>query len=272
MTESGGHTLALAVKPDKLKLGPTGDPILSVGSAGDIRHITRIGDPVGSYYGYQVVGVYQTMDQIKAAPKDLLVGAGGARPGDLQFKDVNGDGQITQLDRTTLGNYMPDFTYGITNKFRYANFDLSIFVQGVEGREILNLTQRHLFNGEANFNSYAAFKDRWVSPEQPGNGKIPRGDSNSGLHGFNMRPSSFQVEDGSYVRLRNVTLGYEFPVKGLSKKARLYVTGTNLLIWSNYLGFNPEVQQQATNNLVPGEDYGAYPISRTFLVGFNITF
>jgi TonB-linked SusC/RagA family outer membrane protein len=255
-----------------LKLGPTGDPILSVGSAGDIRHITRIGDPVGSYYGYQVVGVYQTMDQIKAAPKDLLVGAGGARPGDLQFKDINGDGQITQLDRTTLGNYMPDFTYGITNKFRYANFDLSIFVQGVEGREILNLTQRHLFNGEANFNSYAAYKDRWVSAEQPGNGKIPRGDSNSGLHGFNMRPSSFQVEDGSYVRLRNVTLGYEFPIKGLSKKARVYATGTNLFIWSNYLGFNPEVQQQATNNLVPGEDYGAYPISRTFILGFNLTF
>ncbi len=255
-----------------LKLGPTGDPILSVGSAGDIRHITRIGDPVGSYYGYQVVGVYQTMDQIKAAPKDLLVGAGGARPGDLQFKDVNGDGQITQLDRTTLGNYMPDFTYGITNKFRYANFDLSIFVQGVEGREILNLTQRHLLNGEANFNSYAEYKNRWVSAEQPGNGKIPRGDSNSGLHGFNMRPSSFQVEDGSYVRLRNVTLGFEFPIKGVSKKARVYATGTNLLIWSKYLGFNPEVQQQATNNLVPGEDYGAYPISRTFLLGFNLSF
>jgi TonB-linked SusC/RagA family outer membrane protein len=255
-----------------LKLGPTGDPILSVGSAGDIRHITRIGDPVGSYYGYQVVGVYQHMEEIAAAPKDLLVGTGGARPGDLQFKDVNGDGVISPLDRTVLGNYMPDFTYGITNKFRYKNLDLSVFIQGVEGREILNLTQRHLLNGEANFNSYAEYRNRWVSVEQPGNGKIPRGDSNSGLHGYNMRPSSFQVEDGSYVRLRNITLGYEFPIPRVSKKVRVYLTGTNLFIWSKYLGFNPEVQQQATNNLVPGEDYGAYPVSRTFLLGFNLTF
>ena len=255
-----------------LKLGPTGDPILSVGSAGDIRHITRIGDAVGSYYGYQVVGVYQTQDQINAAPKDMLVGTGGARPGDLQFKDINGDKLITAADRTVLGNYMPDYTYGITNKFRYNNFDLSVFVQGVEGREILNLTQRHLLNGEANLNSYAEYLNRWISATQPGNGKIPRADSNSGLHGYNMRPSSFQVEDGSYVRLRNVTLGYEFPIPKITKKVRVYVTGTNLFIWSKYLGFNPEVQQQATNNLVPGEDYGAYPISRTFLLGFNLTF
>ncbi len=255
-----------------LKLGPSGDPILSIGSAGDIRHITRIGDPVGSYYGYQVVGVYQTQAQIAAAPVDKLVGTGGARPGDLQFKDVNGDGQITTADRTTLGSYMPKFTYGITNKFRYKNFDMTIFFQGVEGREILNLTQRHLLNGEANFNSYAEYNNRWVSETQPGNGVIPRADRNSALHGNNFRPSSFQMENGSYLRLRNATIGYEFAIKNVSKKVRVYLSGTNLLIWTKYLGFNPEVQQQASNSLVPGEDYGAYPISRTFLLGFNVTF
>jgi TonB-linked SusC/RagA family outer membrane protein len=255
-----------------LRLGASGDPILSIGSAGDIRHITSIGNPIGSYYGYQVVGIYQTLDEIKAAPKDLLVGAGGARPGDLRFKDVNGDGQITPLDRTITGNYMPDYTYGITNKFRYNNFDLSIFIQGVEGREVLNLTQRHLLNGEANFNSYAAFNDRWISEANPGNGKIPRADRNSTLHGNNMRPSSFQIEDGSYVRLRNVTLGYEFQIPKVSKKVRVYVTATNLFTWTRYMGFNPEVQQQASNNIVPGEDYGAYPISKTFMVGFNVNF
>ena len=255
-----------------LKLGATGDPILSIGTAGDIRHITRIGDPVGSYYGYQVVGIYQTQAQITAAPVDRLVGNGGARPGDIQFKDVNGDGQITTADRTTVGNYMPDFTYGITNKFRYKSFDMTVFFQGVEGREILNLTQRHLLNGEANFNSYAEFNNRWVSPAQPGNGIIPRADRNSALHGNNFRPSSFQVENGSYFRLRNLTLGYEFAIPNVSKKVRVYVSGTNLIIWTKYLGFNPEVQQQSSNSLVPGEDYGAYPISRTFLLGFNVTF
>jgi len=255
-----------------IRLGASGDPILSIGSAGDIRHITSIGNPIGSYFGYQVVGIYQTLDEIKAAPKDLLVGAGGARPGDIRFKDVNGDGQITPLDRTITGSYMPDYTYGITNKFRYKNVDLSIFVQGVQGREVLNLTQRHLLNGEANFNSYAAFNDRWISEANPGNGKIPRADRNSSLHGNNMRPSSFQIEDGSYIRLRNVTFGYEFPIPKVSNKVRVYFTATNLFTWSKYLGFNPEVQQQASNNIVPGEDYGAYPISKTFMVGFNVNF
>lgn len=258
-----------------LKLGATGDPILSVGSAGDIRHITRIGDPVGSYYGYQVVGVYQTMAQIAAAPVDKLVGTGvngGARPGDLQFKDVNGDGVITTLDRTTIGSYMPDFTYGITNRFKYKNFDLVLFFQGVEGREILNLTTRHLLNGEANFNSYAEYNNRWISASQPGNGIIPRADRNSSLHGNNMRPSSFQVEDGSYFRLRNATLGYDVALPKSSQKLRIYVSGNNLLIWTKYLGFNPEVQQQSITSITPGEDYGAYPISSTYMIGLNFTF
>jgi len=254
-----------------LKLGPTGAPILSVGSAG-IRHITRIGDPIGSYYGYQVVGVYQTQKQIDDAPVDKLVGPYGARPGDLQFKDVNGDGIISPLDRTVLGNYMPDFIYGIRNNFRYKNFDLSIFFQGVQGRKILNLTTRHMLNGEANFNSYAEYNNRWVSASQPGNGIIPRADRNSSLHGNNMRPSSFQVEDGSYFRLRNVTLGYRWAIPKTVKEIRVYISGTNLFILTKYLGFNPEVNFRSENSLTPGEDYGAYPISRTFLVGVNVTF
>lgn len=264
-----------ANKNKVLKLGATGDPILSVGSAGDIRHITRIGDPVGSYYGYQVVGVYQTMAQIKAAPIDMLVGTGvngGARPGDLQFKDVNGDGKITTLDRTTIGSYMPDFSYGFTNKFRYKNFDLVLFFQGVQGREILNLTTRHLLNGEANLNSYAEYNNRWISESQPGNGIIPRADRNSALHGNNMRPSSFQVEDGSYFRLRNATLGYDIAMKKSSQKLRVYISGNNLLMWTKYLGFNPEVQQQSAVSITPGEDYGAYPIASTYLIGLNFTF
>ncbi len=258
-----------------LKLGPTGDPILSVGSAGDIRHITRIGDPIGSYYGYQVVGVYQTMAQIQAAPVDMLVGTGvngGARPGDLQFKDVNGDGKITTADRTVIGKYMPDFTYGLTNRFKYKNFDLTLFFQGVQGRQILNLTTRHLLNGEANFNSYAEYNNRWISASQPGNGVIPRADRNSSLHGNNMRPSSFQIEDGSYFRLRNATLGYDVALPKSSQKLRIYISGNNLFILTKYLGFNPEVQQQSTTSITPGEDYGAYPISSTYTIGFNFTF
>ena len=259
-------------KNEVLKLGPTGDPILSSGGAG-IRHITLIGAPIGSYYGYVVEGIFQTQAEIDAAPKDALAPA--RRPGDFRFKDVNGDGKIDANDRTVTGNYLPDFTYGITNKFAYKGFDLTIFFQGVQGSEILNLTRRHLGNGEAATNSYALWTERWMSVENPGNGTIPRADRLTDLHGGNTRPSSFQVEDGSYFRLRNLAIGYTFPKAMLGQKFqsfRAYVSGTNLFTSTKYLGFNPEVNNQAGLTGVQGEDYGAYPLNRNFTFGISATF
>ncbi len=251
-----------------LALGNNVDEIPSRGAAG-VRHITKVGEPIGSYYGFVVDGIYQSQDEIEDAPDDLL--ARDPAPGDFRFKDVNNDGQIDADDRTVLGSYFPDFIYGLTNRFKYGRLDLSVFLQGVEGREVLNLTQRHMLNGEANFNSYGAFTERWRSPEDPGNGEIPRADRNSGAHGNNFRPSSFQVEDGSFVRLRNATLGYTIPSLGKSGNSlRVYVTGTNLLMWNQYRGFNPEVNLQPDSSLTPGEDYGAYPLARTFIFGVNI--
>ncbi len=255
-----------------LKLGPTGDPILSTGGAG-IRHVTQIGAPIGSYYGYVVEGVYQTQAEVDAAPKDAL--APSARPGDFRFKDVNGDGKIDANDRTVTGNYMPDYMWGITNRFGYKGIDLSIFFQGVQGSEVLNLTRRHLGNGEAATNSYADWTERWISAENPGNGVIPRADRLTDLHGGNTRPSSFQVEDGSYFRLRSISLGYTFPKSLLGTKIqslRAYASGTNLFTSTNYIGFNPEVNNQAGLSGVQGEDYGAYPLSRNFTFGINLTF
>lgn len=252
-------------------LGPEGAPILSSGAAGQ-RHITRIGDEIGSYYGYVVDGVFRDQADVDNALPDTE--APDPAPGDFRFKDVNGDGQITPDDRTVTGSYFPDFTYGITNRFEYLGFDLNVFVQGVEGREILNLTSRHMKNGEANFNSYDIFNERWRSPENPGNGEIPRADRQTGLHGNNNRPSSFQVEDGSYVRLRNVTLGYSFPITFLgseTRRARVYLSGQNLFTVTDYLGFNPEVNLRSTP-LTPGEDYGAYPLSRVYTLGIDFTF
>lgn len=252
-------------------LGPEGAPILSSGAAG-LRHITRIGNEVGSYYGYVVDGVYRDQSAVDNALPDTE--APDPAPGDFQFRDVDGDGEITPDDRTVTGSYFPDFTYGITNRFAYRGFDLNIFLQGVEGREILNLTSRHMKNGEANFNSYAIFNERWRSPENPGNGEVPRADRQTGLHGNNNRPSSFQVEDGSYLRLRNVTLGYSFPITFLgqaTRRARIYLSGQNLFTITDYLGFNPEVNLQSTP-LTPGEDYGAYPLSRVYTLGVDFTF
>ena len=255
-----------------LKLGPTGDPILSTGGAG-IRHITRIGDAIGSYYGYVVEGIYQTQSEIDNAPKDEL--APKPAPGDFKFKDVNGDGKINASDRTVTGNYIPDYTWGLTNRFTFKGLDLNVLIQGVHGNEILNLTRRHLGNGEAGTNSYVQWTERWISPEQPGNGKIPRADRLSDSHGNNNRPSSFQVEDGSYIRLRSMTLGYTFPKSLLGNRVqalRAYVSATNLFTKTDYLGYNPEVNNQATQSGVQGEDYGAYPLSKNFTFGLNFSF
>jgi TonB-linked SusC/RagA family outer membrane protein len=255
-----------------ISLNEKNEPIFSAGGAG-VRHVTRVGDAIGSYYGYVVEGIYQSDAEIASAPFDTQ--APDPSPGDFRFKDVNGDGQITPADRTVTGSYFPDITWGVTNRFGYKGIDLSILVQGVEGNEILNLTSRHLKNGEANFNSYAVFNNRWRSATDPGNGAIPRADRQTGNHGNNNRPSSFQVEDGSYIRLRNVTLGYTLPSKNILgtsiDKLRFYVTGTNLFTDTDYLGYNPEVSN-ITGSLTPGEDYGAFPLNKTISLGLNLNF
>jgi TonB-linked SusC/RagA family outer membrane protein len=253
------------------KLGPSGDPILSAGGAG-IRHITRIGDPIGSFYGYKVKGIYQNQAEVDNRLPDALAPA--PAPGDLYYEDINGDGRITTADRTVLGNYLPDFTYGITNRFSYKGLDLSVLIQGVEGSEVLNLTARHLGNGEGNFGSYAAWTERWRSESQPGSGRFPRADHRTSAHGNNIRESSLQVEDASYLRVRNVTLGYNVPKAALGNRVqslRFYLTGNNLFINTDYIGFNPEVNNQSTLVNVQGEDYGAYPLNRTISFGVNIT-
>jgi len=260
-------------KNEVISLNENNEPIFSAGSAG-VRHVTRVGDPIGSYFGYVVDGIYQTQAEIDAAPVDTQ--APDASPGDFRFRDVDGDGEITPDDRTVTGSYFPDFTWGINNRFTFKGLDFSFLIQGVEGNEILNLTSRHLKNGEANFNSYAVFNDRWRSASDPGNGSIPRADRQTGNHGNNNRPSSFQVEDGSFIRLRNVTLGYSLPTDKLFgnsiNRLRFYVTGTNLFTITDYLGYNPEVSNISNNSLTPGEDYGAYPLTKSITMGVNLTF
>jgi TonB-linked SusC/RagA family outer membrane protein len=252
------------------KLGPSGDPILSSGAAGN-RHITKIGEAVGSYYGYQTNGIYQNQAEIDNS--GIVDQVATPRPGDFKWVDVNEDGFINSADRTVIGNYLPDFTYGMNNRFEYRDFEFSFLLQGVEGNEVLNLTRRHMGNGEANYNSYSEWNNRWRSEAQPGNGSIPRANRQTG--NSNNRPSSYQVEDASYLRLRNVTLAYNFPQNELGGKIedlRLYLSGTNLFTKTDYLGFNPEVNNQDDNTNVQGEDYGAYPLSSVITIGINAKF
>jgi len=258
------------IENEVTKLGPSGDPILSRGGAGN-RHITKVGEPIGSYYGYQTNGIYQNQAEIDNS--GIVDQIASPQPGDFKWVDVNNDGFINSADRTTIGNYLPDFTYGINNRFEYNNFEFTFLLQGVEGNEVLNLTRRHMGNGEANYNSYSEWTNRWRSEAEPGNGLIPRANRQTG--NSNNRPSNYQVEDASYLRLRNVTLAYTFPESNFNGKLdrlRLYLSGTNLFTKTDYLGFNPEVNNQDDNTNVQGEDYGAYPLSSVITFGINAKF
>jgi TonB-linked SusC/RagA family outer membrane protein len=246
-------------------LGPSGDPILSEGAAG-IRHITQIGSPIGSYFGYVHDGIYMTAADLANAPRDTQ---GRPSLGDIRFKDINGDGIIDSRDRTVIGSYHPDFTWGLTNRFGYRGFDMSVFFQGVVGREILNLTRRHLVS-EGNFNQYGNLVGNyWRSPEEPGDGWNPRADRSQ--TGNNMRESDYLVEDGSYTALKTITLGYNVPSRFLGRiasSARINASVNNVFIWTDYWGWNPEATIQGSA-LTPGEDYGAYPLMRAFQLGID---
>ena len=168
---------------------------------------------------------------------------------------------------------MPDFTYGLGGKVWFKGFDLDFNFQGVYGNEILNLNRRYIDNLEGNTNGTTIALNRWKSPEDPGNGQVNRANRKS--KGYNGRTSTWHLEDGSYLRLQNVTLGYTLP-KNLTQcffveKLRVYVSGQNLWTSTNYSGYNPEVNARPSNSLSPGEDYGTYPLAKTFLFGLNIT-
>lgn len=252
-----------------LSLGANDTPIISTGSVAHAYYITEVGKPIGSYYLMKVDGVFKNQEELNAYPHFA-----NAQPGDFRFVDVDGDGVIDlDKDRTIVGNYMPDFTYGFGGNLKYAGLDLSFAFQGVYGNEILNLNKRYIDNMEGNVNGTTAALNRWVSADQPGDGMTNR--ANRKQKGNNGRTSTWHIEDGSYLRLQNLTLGYTLPKKWTEaikmQGIRFYVSGQNLFTLTNYTGYNPEVSNR-TSALTPGEDYGTYPLARTFMVGLNLTF
>jgi hypothetical protein len=186
---------------------------------------------------------------------------------------VNGDGRLNALDRTLLGNNQPDFIYSMTNSINYGNVDFSIAFQGSQGGEILNLSRRFFENLEGGGNQYATVLNRWRSPTDTGDGVTPR--ANARTTGNNNAVSSRWVEDGSYLRIQNISIGYKFPKRILDKiklpNARIYASGQNLVTWTKYTNYNPEISNYESA-LTGGVDYGGYPLSRTFILGLNIGF
>lgn len=257
--------------------------------------ITRTvsGRPIQEFFGYRTDGIFQSQEEINAA--NAIDGnaatkyQASAAPGDIRFKDINGDGTIDPSDRVPLGNYLPDFTYGLNFTANYKNFDATLFFQGVQGNQIYNGTK---VLGQGMLRLFGAQTDvlRAWTPTNT-NTDIPRAVNSDPNQ--NTRTSDRFLEDGSYFRLKNISIGYSLPTnvaqdftKGTLKRLRVYVSAQNLFTITNYSGYDPEVGNRyqninsnnnpntlpAGNTLVNGIDYGQFPAPRTVMAGLQIGF
>jgi TonB-dependent starch-binding outer membrane protein SusC len=250
-----------------------GEPIES-GSISKVGNTTRTeeGFELAYFYGLRTDGIFNTQDEV-----DAHINADGgliqpsAKPGDVKFLDLNEDGLISDKDRTYLGSATPDFTYGFSANFDYKSFDLRLFVQGSYGNEIVNAMTRFLQSSSGWENSVSSRLERWTTENTGSN--VPRmtdKDLNKNIERF----SDIYVEDGSYVRLKNIQVGYTLPKTWASKvgvkNLRVYISADNLLTFTKYTGFDPEIGDYYYNPLYYGIDVGNYPVARTILGGLNI--
>ena len=291
--------------------GSANAQLVGYGQWSDIVSVTEIGESLYNFYGYKVVGVYESFEDIENSPKAEKYPADGVFnryttvwPGDLKFEDVNGDGVINENDRTNIGSPLPKFTFGWTNSFRYKNLDLSIFINGSYGNKVLNYNMMGQgYNGLVHMNStwtnqHTSIADRAqlvaIDPQKTyTDGSTWQDDvtnvrvSNSGTKtprpsiqdpNDNDRLSTRYIEDGSYIRIKNITLGYTFPKAMLTKvnidNVRLYMNVQNLYTFTKYMGFDPEVgaSTQDSTGLTFGVDNGRYPSPMTCSFGVNLTF
>jgi len=226
--------------------------------------VTRVGQPLRSYFGYEVAGVWQTDDDFSQTTQNV-------KPGDLKYVDQDANGEINANDRVVLGNAFPDLTLSFGNTISYKNFALVVFIEGVQGVNMLNnnLVDTY-FPLQNRRNKYAEpYLNRWT-PENPSN-KYPSFVS-PGSQGQNV-VNSLTVEDASYIRLKSVQLSYDFPSRLLGnalRGAQLYVAATNLKTWSDYSGFDPALNSGGDPNAMI--DYNAYPLARKFQIGVKVDF
>lgn len=253
-----------------LKLGVNDVPIdINVSS---MTSRTAVGKPIGMYYGYVIDGVIMSQAELDSNAYPVWP---GSEPGDPRVRDVNNDGQIDSDDRTYLGNNQADFQWGLTNNFSYSGFELSVLLRGSQGGEILNHNARYLKSGVGggNRNMYSVVNNYWKSEAEPGNGMIPKPRMlPTTVRDFG---SSYWVEDGSFVRIQNIRLGYNLSEKIVEKmklsNVKLYLNMENVHVFSDYLGFDPEGSTYQSGLMV-GFDYGAYPNPFTATAGINISF
>lgn len=244
-------------------LGSGKEEILGGGLANEVSFTTKTepGHPIGSFFGYKVNGIYQDQDEIDNSPS-----MPGVEPGDLNFADVDGDGDIDSDDRTFIGSPIPDFTYGLNLSASYKGFDVSATVNGEMGAQIFNAKKSERFGIE---NFEASYLDRWTE-ENPSSSEPRIG--NPGHNWFTA--SEWLLEDADYLKLRNVQVGYTLP-ESMSEplnldQLRVYANGTNLVTFTGYSGYTPEIGGSSV--ISSSIDNGIYPISRSFTMGVDLTF
>jgi TonB-dependent starch-binding outer membrane protein SusC len=237
-------------------------------SSGDNGSITEVDRPMGVFFGYKKAGGFFTSaDDLAKFPRAPVQTIGSIR-----FVDVNNDGKIDANDQTVIGSPYADFIWGMTNRFNFGDFDASILVNGSQGNQILDFYKRFTYNQDGVFNLHKDVLNNYKDASNQGSGNVQS--TGSALNGdsFSRNTSDAWVEDGSYMVVRNVTIGYNFKPKKYLNNIRLYVSGQNLMTVTNYKGSFPEVGFAGTNSLAQGVNYGAYPVAKTVLIGANVKF
>ena len=264
------------VKNEVTSLGEI--PSIISGVGGGQTHRTIAGESLGHFYGFKTDGIYQTQSDIDAALPDALSSA--RQPGDVRFVDVNGDNVVDNNDRTKLGSPIPDFYYGINLSANWKGFDFSALLQGVGGMQVYNSARRAFESMNGGNNQSTRVLNRWTGPNTSND--IPRATQND-LNNNN-RYSDRWVEDASFLRIRNLQLGYSVPssvlesvTDGFVSRVRVYLGAQNLFTFTDYLGFDPEVTRGASFQkgefpLATGQDSGGSPQPRIFQLGAQVSF
>ncbi len=270
-------------------------------------YILKVGEPIGLMYGYVEDGFYKVDDYdynpvtqyytLKPGIINSETGTGKSQPGSMKIKDVNGDGVISDADKQIIGNANPKFTGGFSNQFKYKSFDLSVFVNFVYGNNILNASKVEFTNAYSKYsNVLDVMNNRWRTIDENGNsvqkliGTNIWGAAPEVLAALNENATiwkaptesisstsltSWAIEDGSFLRLNNITLGYTLPSQIVKRykiqNLRVFATAHNLGLWTNYTGYDPEVDTRRSVPTTPGVDYSAYPRSKSFVFGLNLT-
>jgi len=261
----------------------TANANINAGSNGDFGGFditrTEAGQSIQSFFGWQVAGIFQSAAEVAAANAlgndSAPYQNANTAPGDIRFKDINNDGKIDASDRSFLGSYIPKFSYGLNWGGTYKNFDFAIYIQGVQGNMVYNGVKVIGQGMLRLFNSTTDVLDAWTP--QNTDTDVPR--AVSGDPNQNTRTSDRFLEDGSYLRVKNISIGYTFSSEKLKQisnnvvnRVRVYVSSQNLLTFTKYTGFDPEVASRFNGLLTNGIDYGQYPQARTVLLGVNLGF